>query len=220
MKVNDNITQENTNNGSDSDATVEYMPPPDPPNHNILDGTTPKGHFHNKLCGIKKGKKKRLYYCQLCTIRTYSVRELNNHYKDQHDSFHCLVCTKIFDNPHSRDEHVYMHQQNQHHCLDCDKTFPFASQLQSHHGQHMKYKRYPCWWPKCTKGFSYKCDLCKHIEVHKNKAKPKKCPYCTYMNADQRNLDRHLRTHMDYRPHKCDKCNKTFRFWTQKKRHH
>ena len=62
MEVNDNITQENTINGSDSDATVEYTPPPDPPNSNILDGATPKGRFHNKLCGIKKGKKKRLYY--------------------------------------------------------------------------------------------------------------------------------------------------------------
>ena len=56
--------------------------------------------------------------------------------------------------------------------------------LQNHCGQHMKNKRYPCWWPKCMKGFSYKCDLRKHIEVHKNKAKPKKCSYCTYMNAD------------------------------------
>ena len=42
---------------------------------------------------------------------------------------------KIFDNPHSRDKHVYMHQQNQHHCPDCDKTFPFMSQLQNHRGQ-------------------------------------------------------------------------------------
>ena len=112
-----------------------------------------------------------------------------------------------------------MHQQNQHQCPDCDKTFLFASQLQNHHGQHMKYKQYPCWWLKCTKGFSYKCDLRKHIEAHKNKAKSKKCSYCTYTNAEQRNLDRHLRTHMDYRPNKCEKCNKTFRFWMQKKQH-
>ena len=111
---------------------------------------------------------------------------------------------------------MYIHQQNQHQCPDCDKTFPFASQLQNHRGQHMKYKRYPCWWPKCPKGFSYKCDLRKHIEVFKNKAKPKKCSCCTYTNADQRNLNRHLQTHTDYRPHKCEKCNKTFRFWMQK----
>ena len=57
-KVNDNNTQENTHNGSDRDATVEYMPPPYQPNPNIQDGTTPKGRFHNKLCGIKKSKKK------------------------------------------------------------------------------------------------------------------------------------------------------------------
>ena len=131
-KVNDNSNQDNKNVESDSDATIEYTPPP--PNPDPADEVTPKGCFHNKLCWIKKGKKKQLYYCQLCTVRTYSVHELNNHYKDQHDSFHCLVCVKVFDNPHSRNKHVYMHRQNQHLCLDCDKTFPFASQLQNHCG--------------------------------------------------------------------------------------
>ena len=76
------IILDNTNNGSDSDTTVEYTPPPNPPNPNTSDETTPKGHFYNKLCGIKKGKKKQLYYCQLCSVRTYSVWVLINHYKD------------------------------------------------------------------------------------------------------------------------------------------
>ena len=57
-KVNDNSTQDNKNTGSDSDATVEYTPPPNSPNPDTTDETTPKGSFYNKLCGIKKGKKK------------------------------------------------------------------------------------------------------------------------------------------------------------------
>ena len=86
----------------DSDATIEYTP-------------TPTWNQH-----LKSLLKKQLYYCQLCETRTDSVRELNTHYKDQHDSFHCPVCVKVFDNQHSRDKHVYMHRQNQHLCPDCD----------------------------------------------------------------------------------------------------
>ena len=114
---------------------------------------------------------------------------------------------------------MYVHKSKKRYpCEHCNKDFPFESMLNDHKGKHMS-TRYPCWWPKCHKGFRFKGDLTKHILVHRNASKPKKCKYCDYEDADLRNVKQHQRVHTDEKPHKCKYCGKGYHFWVKKKRH-
>ena len=170
--------------------------------------------------GIKITKKTRMYKCPVCRIKKTSVQLINEHFRRRHKKVKCKICGKQFNNPSSRDKHMYNHQsQKRYPCDQCDKEFPFKSMLDDHRAQHTMAKHYPCLWPGCKCGFSYSWDLKKHITAHKNANKPKHCKHCDYTNADPRNLKQHTCTHTDEKPHKCKFCGQGFRFWVQKKHH-
>ena len=197
----------------DSDATVIYDPPE-------LKQDNKKRIFRTVTRGIKITKRHRMYTCPQCGIKKTSIQSINEHYKGRHEEVSCKICNKTFATPNTRNKHMYIHKSRKRCvCTQCGKEFPFSSMLNDHKGQHTKDKRYPCWWPGCKKGFSYSWDLKKHIWMHKNEKKPKKCEYCDYSNPDPQNLKQHMRTHTDETPHKCKYCGKAFCFWVQKKRH-
>ena len=179
-----------SNSSSDSDTTIIYEVPP---------CTKPKKvvTFETVTHGIKITKKSRMYKCPVCGIKKTSIQSINEHYHRWHKKVQCKICNKQFNNPSSRDKHMYVHQSwNRFQCSQCDKEFPFKFMLDDHKGQHMMAKCFPCWWPGCKHGFTYRWDLKKHITAHKNVNKQKKCKYCDYTNADPQNLKQHTHTHM------------------------
>ena len=142
-----------SNSLSDSDTTIIYEVPP---------CTKPKKvvTFETVTHGIKITKKSRMYKCPVCGIKKTSIQSINEHYRRQHKKVRCNICNKQFNNPSSRNKHMYVHQSwNRFHCGQCDKEFPFKSMLDDHKGQHMMAKHFPCWWPGCKHGFTYRWDL-------------------------------------------------------------
>ena len=197
----------------DSDNTIIYNP-------DDVTVDKKKRVFTTVTHGIKITKRSRMYTCPKCGITKKSVQAINEHYKCRHDRVKCKKCDESFASPNSRDKHMYIHEsKNCHVCSPCRKDFPFASMLNDHKGQHTKGKWYPCQWPGCKKGSSYSWDLKKHIQMHRNEKKSKRCSHCDYTNPDLRNLKQHMRTHTDKTPHKCKYCGKGFHFWMQKKHH-
>ncbi|XP_068623565.1 zinc finger protein 845-like [Battus philenor] len=96
------------------------------------------------------------------------------------------------------------------HCEICNKKFDNAKKYYGHLRVHSKENLWIC--DKCpNQKFSTKQQLMKHSLTHKPLAWVWKCPQCTMAFEALWRLQQHLfAKHLDYRPHKCDQCDKAF----------
>ena len=70
----------------------------------------------------------------------------------------------------------------------------------------------------CERVFPSQSLLEKHIRNH-DEYRPHKCPMCNKGFKQPSHLQQHLRTHSDERPFPCDICNKSFKQSCQLKQH-
>ncbi|XP_038212825.1 gastrula zinc finger protein xFG20-1-like [Zerene cesonia] len=105
------------------------------------------------------------------------------------------------------------------HCEICKKKFDNAKKYYGHLRVHSKDNLWIC--DKCPdQKFSIKQNLMKHSLIHKPLAKVWKCPQCTMVFESLWRLQQHLfAKHLDYRPHKCDICEKSFHKMSDLKKH-
>ena len=134
------------------------------------------------------------------------------HYHDTHPALPCKNCDKVFTNPLSYNKHLYHHVGKKHTCKTCNRTFSFAGQLKDHCKSNLTTKPHVCSYPSCGKDFTHKYDLRKHECTHVKKLLS--CADCDYTTKDIRNLK-----HSGEKPYCCDKCQKRFTFYVQKKCH-
>ena len=158
----------------------------------------------------------RNFRCYLCKRTFRKVRDLNSHFKVEHNGLDCDTCGKEFCSPLSLKKHTYVHWNLPCKCSRCDKSFPFKSECAHHEKVHDKL-RFVCKKEGCSKSFSRDSDLKLHQELHD--AAPIKCKPCDYQNRDIRNVRQHIRTHSDVKPYTCSQCGAQFHFAMQKKRH-
>ena len=156
------------------------------------------------------------FKCYLCKRTFGKVRDLNNHFKVEHEGLDCDTCRKEFCCPLSLKKHTYVHQSLPYECTRCDKSFPFKSECMHHEKVHDKL-HFICTKDGCGKSFSRDSDLKLHQDLHD--AAPIKCKHCNYQNRDIRNVHQHMRIHSDVKPYTCTHCSAQFHFAMQKKRH-
>ena len=156
--------------------------------------------------------------CSMCGEKFPTSTSYIKHYSETHLPLPCIDCPKVFSNPLSLQKHRYHHTGQQLKCGKCNHTFPFESQLRDHRKTHFKQKPHWCSYPNCDVEATHLYDLKKHEHIHLKKQH--KCPDCDYTTQDIRYLNQHKKVHSDINMYQCAKCNKTFRFYMQKKCHH
>ncbi|CAH0713596.1 unnamed protein product, partial [Brenthis ino] len=105
------------------------------------------------------------------------------------------------------------------HCEICHKRFDNAKKYYGHLRVHSKDNLWIC--DKCpNQKFSTKQQLMKHSLTHKPLARVWKCPQCPMAFESLWRLQQHVfAKHFDYRPHKCDQCEKSFQKSSDLKKH-
>ncbi|XP_047538198.1 zinc finger protein 624-like [Vanessa atalanta] len=105
------------------------------------------------------------------------------------------------------------------HCEICQKRFDNAKKYYGHLRVHSKDNLWIC--EKCpNQKFATKQHLMKHSLTHKPLARVWKCPQCSMSFEALWRLQQHLfAKHLDYRPHKCDECEKSFQKPSDLKKH-
>ena len=182
--------------------------------------TTSKGQLNIEHKGLKLSKPPRKHGCPKCKFIGSSNKEINNHYRNNHQLLPCKYCSKTFNNPSSYRRHKYLHtkpMENLFTCYRCNKTFPFESQLTSHKDIHRRLATFRCFSPGCTKFFRREATLVAHLKIHNGPTLH--CDQCDYTCKDQRYLSQHYRCHTGEKKYSCVKCSEGFTFYQQLKRH-
>ncbi|XP_069356730.1 zinc finger protein 729-like [Maniola hyperantus] len=105
------------------------------------------------------------------------------------------------------------------HCEICQKRFDNAKKYYGHLRVHSKDNLWIC--DKCPdQKFSNKQQLMKHCLTHKPLARMWKCLQCSMAFEALWRLQQHVfAKHLDYRPNKCDLCDKSFHKLSDLKKH-
>ncbi|CAG9791558.1 unnamed protein product [Diatraea saccharalis] len=105
------------------------------------------------------------------------------------------------------------------HCEICWKQFDNAKKYYGHLRVHSKDNLWMC--DQCPdQKFSTKQQLMKHSLIHQPLERVWKCPQCNMAFESLWRLQQHLfAKHLNYRPHKCDLCEKSFHKLSDLKKH-
>ena len=81
--------------------------------------------------------------------------------------------------------------------------------LRAHLRLHEGKREYACHWPGCSKRFTARQPLVRHMLIHTDE-RPHLCSYCNSRFRCTSHLKRHMRQHTGNRPYKCNLCSKAY----------
>lgn len=77
------------------------------------------------------------------------------------------------------------------------------------------YSLYCCMFPDCTKNYTTKYNLRRHVECGHLKVRPFVCLRCNKRFSSRQNLREHSQTHTSARSYRCSLCQAAYRTATQ-----
>ncbi|CAB3249246.1 unnamed protein product [Arctia plantaginis] len=133
--------------------------------------------------------------------------------------YSCEVCDAKF----SRKDNLTVHIRLQHifrkdyFCKYCKFSTKNFSKLVNHwHKHHAETPdQYQC--DECSKWISSRAAMMKHLEIHGEKKYS--CDMCGYSTYTVEVMRRHILTHVEDKPHKCNLCNRSYIQRVQLQRH-
>ena len=141
-----------------------------------------------------KNPMKAIFQCPLC-LKKYSTKtNLNRHHAQIHctPSIPCSMCQMRFATPHQ----LRVHTESTHMGI-----------------------RFNCSYTNCNKSYKAKSTLTAHIQQIHTGSGSYICHFCGIRSNSKWNLEGHLNKHMGIKPHSCQKCQKTFTYQGDLKRH-
>ncbi|XP_059046402.1 zinc finger protein 718-like isoform X2 [Achroia grisella] len=171
--------------------------------------------------------------CHLCGKRYTTTTYLEHHYRKLHYSgettLQCNQCKRSYDTPRKLRSHIRsIHSEVKYICDYCSKRFIEKSSLKSHIRCHSEKKTYVC--RLCDFSCKYSTGLKSHF-IRRHATEKATCKQCQRPFENQKKLDahicrvrvhicpvcgkefklsnlyhRHLSTHREAAPYKCDRC--------------
>ncbi|XP_064461982.1 oocyte zinc finger protein XlCOF15-like [Ornithodoros turicata] len=126
--------------------------------------------------------------------------------------FKCIQCALVF----VSEEFLVEHQRSRQHyragkrrCRFCDYTSDHMGSIKRHEVTHTGEKPFVC--QVCSKGFTRKMSLEKHVSaVHEGK-RMYRCATCGDTFQQKHHLQAHESVHSNDRPHVCNVCGAKFK---------
>lgn len=134
--------------------------------------------------------------CRRCMESFSSRIDLYRHIKNVH-WLTCPICSRIFFDQKSYDNHYFSHNHQSFTCLKCKKNFSKKKYLKRHMDRHNR----PYLCNQCNKRFGSKDLLKTHQRIHSG-LKPYRCKFmwCKKKFSDRSARRRHVLRHQDINP--------------------
>ncbi|ODM91029.1 putative zinc finger protein, partial [Orchesella cincta] len=152
------------------------------------------------------------FSCLFCDHRSHSLGHFMGHLKTKHigeKPYPCRKCSAAYASSSSLKSHIQrvhrLKERENNKCSVCSKTFSHKYELNRHLKFHKGEKSFKC--SLCGKGFYFRWMLNTHILSHE---KGYSCDVCLNSFATASNLKLHQQTHYERVKIKCAECPITF----------
>lgn len=172
--------------------------------------------FTPLLCHANKyHNKSRRYVCDLCGKGFAIKGTIISHIQNVHSVIanKCSLCGTSFRTRHALTNHCeIVHKVGKFNCTICPQTFKSSYRKKCHLATFHDVKSYQFNCDMCGKVYPDKSKMLRHKSRAHLKEKTVTCHKCGHKAFDMSTLKRHMYSHEDVRPFRCEQCEKTFRW--------
>lgn len=175
---------------------------------------------HKKKISIPKENQKNVKKCDICSTEFKSNKCFEKHILDGHktEGYMCDRCGSHFKDKYSLQQHNFKVHKKELHCPQCSKKFTYKSNLDRHILLHTEHKKSYI-CEKCGSAYFTPMALKEHFIYAHKFSKDFGCHICKKSFAAKRSLQRHQIVHSDERPYNCSLCSRSFKIKSNLVRH-
>ncbi|ELU03123.1 hypothetical protein CAPTEDRAFT_34004, partial [Capitella teleta] len=159
--------------------------------------------------------------CKICNKTFAQNSNFKNHIRTHSDErpFVCEICCIGFKERYHLKKHMLFKHSNElkEECRVCGKKFKDSTAVRAHERIHSDVRPYAC--RRCGKTFKTSECLWHHENRSKTCKKRFLCIKCSKQFASYTAFDKHMVTHSELRPYKCQVCDIGFKLKVHLKKH-